>query len=777
MSSLTLALLVDAFRPDYLRDAPYIRGLARRGATGRLREPFGFVPRAAYFGGLTPEQSGATHMYWFDPARSPFDAATNLPLDLGTPEECRAMRRFLDDRARSRVPAFARHYVSCLNIPPACLPFLAVAEEYAPWESRLGFRSLFHEMDEQRLPWFWCGWPTSNGLADSSDAGIVDAALRAVTPEHRFAFVHLQELDGWGHLHGPDSPELRARVRYTDGLVAKLLDGLRARVPGLDLVLFGDHGMVTVTRRVNVAAALTRTDLVPGVDYVHFLDSTMVRFWFLTSRAKPEISAVMSDLKGVTLVDDEARHRHRIAGCDRRNGDACYLAAPGVIVSPDFFQAGGAAPKGMHGYDPECEDNQGIFIADGPSIEAGDAGVVDATEIYTWSRRLVGLDAGRPPLACRARPLRFTQHSRAADEAMSSRLDWICDRIEERVGRVEAIALLGSFGRGEGAVVATEDQFVPVNDVELLVVSSTDCAAALATLATELLPEVGTDFFDIGWNAGDWSALPLTMPAFDLKYGSCVLRGDPRVLDRIPEWAPAAMPKVEALMLLLNRSAGLLSGLRVDADGAGLVPSDPRYLSNQITKALVAVGDWYLVGWGAFDSSYRVRARRFADLAPGALVDPTLVERVNVAYRRKLSPDYLGEVMDETPSCARVLVEHVTQAIGDVIDRRATCVRGAAQAYARPVDGLSTDADNSVLRTRPAVARIVRAGSVPAVSLRRVLYAGLPLLARAAFEGPASLDDALDLFEPVFDLPRGDGWSHWDQTRGAIVDAWFAMVH
>ena len=78
-------------------------------------------------------------------------------------------------------------------------------------------------MDEEGLPWFWCAWPTSNGLADSSDAGIVRAALQAITPRHRFAFVHLQELDGWGHLYGPDSPELRARVHDTDGLVAELL--------------------------------------------------------------------------------------------------------------------------------------------------------------------------------------------------------------------------------------------------------------------------------------------------------------------------------------------------------------------------------------------------------------------------------------------------------------------------------------------------------------------------------------------------------------------------
>jgi len=734
MSALTLLLLVDAFRPDYQRDAPYMRALAHRGLVGRLREPFGFVPRAAYFGGLSPEQSGATHMYWFDPERSPFGAAAGLPLDSGTAEERKAMRCFLDERARARVPAFARHYASSLNIPRACLPFFALAEAHAPWEPGAGFRSLFHELEERRLPWFWCGWPTTNALPDSTDAGIVRTALEGITPAHRFAFVHLQELDGVGHLHGPDSPELRARVATVDRLVGELVDTLHARVARLNLVLFGDHGMVTVTRKVDVAAALAGTRLVPGVDYVHFLDSTMARFWFLTSRAKAEIVALMATLPGLALVDEETRRRHRIAACDRRNGDAIYLAAPGVIVSPDFFQGGGLPPKGMHGYDPDCADNQGVFIVTGPSIEAGEVGVVDATEIHGWSRHLLGLDAARPRATGVAPVLRFTQHSHDADTAVASQLEWICDRIEERVGSPDAIVLMGSFGRGEGAVLPTGDRYVPVNDFELLVVSPTDCSAELAALSAELLPVVGSDFLDIGWNAGEWAGLPLTMLAFDLKYGGRVLRGDSRVLDRIPVWAPAELPHREALTLLLNRTAGLLSGLRVDAAGRGLSPSSPRYLSNQITKALVAVGDWYLVDWGAFDSSYRRRAQRFADLAPGARIDPALVALVGRAYRRKLWPDYAADVMTDLPVCARTLVEHVTLAIAGLLDDGVTCARSAARAYARQVDGAATVADNDRLRTRPDVARIVRNEPSRHLSLRHVLYASLPLLARAALD-------------------------------------------
>jgi hypothetical protein len=373
--------------------------------------------------------------------------------------------------------------------------------------------------------------------------------------------------------------------------------------------------------------------------------------------------------------------------------------------------------------------------------------------------------------------LRFTQESRTADTAIERRLEWLCDRIEERVGRPRAIVLMGSFGRGEGAVIAVDGQWIPVNDIELLVVSSTDCSEALATLAAELLPIVGSDFLDIAWSDGAWSALPLTMPVFDLKYGGQVLRGDPGVLDAIPQWAPAEMPREEALTLLLNRTAGLLSGLDVDVEKDALAASDPRYLRNQITKALVAVGDWHLVRWGAYDSSYRVRAQRFAELAEGALLDASLAGDVQAAYRRKLRPDYSGDPVADLPSCSSALVDHITAAITTVIDRRATCPRRAALAYARPVDDPAVDADNRRLRARPPVARIARQHTAPGVSLRRVLYAGLPLLARAAHDGPESVDEALEVLEPAFDLRHGSGWGCWNRTRAVVIDAWFAMVH
>ena len=393
MSALTLLLMVDAFRPDYLRDAPFLRRLAASGATGRLREPFGFLPHAAYFAGLSPEEYGYSNIWCCDPSRSPFSVARWLPAGaLTTNLTASRFRSHLDGWAQRRVSSYAASFVSSQHIPSELLPHLAVAEVDAPWSGNAGYRSLFHELDDRGEKWFACAWPASNALEDHSDAAIVERTLTRLKPDHRFAHVHLQELDAAGHYYGPESRFLRELVHRTDALVESLVRTLRQRYESLRIVIFGDHGMVPVTRAVDVRPALASTGLVAGVDYVYFLDSVMVRLWFRTERSRPKLLEALSKVRGLTLLTREDKVRHRIAGCHPSNAHEIFLAEPGIVISPDFFNDAAAPPPvGMHGYDPDCADNQGIFIAVAPEIPAGDAGIVDATEIYQWTSEFLGL--------------------------------------------------------------------------------------------------------------------------------------------------------------------------------------------------------------------------------------------------------------------------------------------------------------------------------------------------------------------------------------------------
>jgi hypothetical protein len=785
VTSLTLLLLVDAFRPDYLRDAPYLRRLAERSATGRLREPFGFLPRAAYFGGLTPEESGFTNMLCCDRARSPFSASQWLPREAFRNSRTAAQARaWVDRQARLRTTPFAASYLSCLHIPGELLPHFAPAEVEAPWSPCAGYRSLFHELDDRGLEWTACAWPLSNALDDRSDAGIVEHLRASLGPRHRFAYCHLQELDAAGHQFGPEGAGLRHLVRRTDTLVEGLIESLRARYDDLKVIAFGDHGMVSVTRSIDLRPVLASTRLVAGVDYVYFLDSTMLRLWFLTARSRGALMEAFGTVAGLRLVTGEDKVRHHIAGCSASNAHEIFLADPGVVISPDFFSDNGARPLGMHGYDPDCPDNQGIFIANAVDVEPGDAGVVDATEIYDWTRALLGLVRPRPGRATpkeRSRSGRFTQSQLPlADVRVAEQLDTVVSQLQPLVAQAEAIVLTGSFGRGEGGAITTGTAVAAVNDFDVLIVGGPDVSRELAGASAALAARVGLDFLDLVWTDGAWSDMPATMLNVDIRYGSQVIRGAEDVIDRMPTVAAADITMHDALILLINRIGGLLSGVSARIlTTAPIDARDRRYLVNQIVKALVAVGDSYLVEWRAYDASYRGRRERFSSLAPGAGVPESIRDVVDQAYRLKVWPEVeeLDDPVNALKAAAPVVLGRLRDVAAQVFMKPCVTDRDVA-ACLRAMNGEWVNVDNTRLLTKPEIAQRVSGNQHAADSIRQAIYAAMPLLLAAMCRPGAQPEDGVaEISSWLGDILRIDEESSWETVRSTVVTVWLAMNH
>ena len=75
----------------------------------------------------------------------------------------------------------------------------------------------------------------------------------------------------------------RELEEYADEL-KKLYENATAK--GYSFAVLGDHGMVPVTKRVNVISALNETNLKLHRDYEMFIDSTCARFWFFDKDAK-----------------------------------------------------------------------------------------------------------------------------------------------------------------------------------------------------------------------------------------------------------------------------------------------------------------------------------------------------------------------------------------------------------------------------------------------------------------------------------------------------------
>ncbi len=210
-------------------------------------------------------------------------------------------------------------------------------------------------------------------------------------------------------------------------------------------------------------------------------------------------------------------------------------------------------------------------------------------------------------------------HPRVAGD-VAQVVRFLCARVPD----LRAVILTGAFGRGEGALTplprcgrgaGSEGLVLPANDYDFVLVSATPIERArLTRWGRELAVRLGVpavDLLHVPLHALGW--LPPTVFNFDLRYGSCLVWGDPAVLERLPAFAAGDIPLVEAKALLFNRMVCLLAPMR-----AGYVSKPPAgpergALYVGASKAALAAMDAVLILRRRYDSSYRERAARFAE--------------------------------------------------------------------------------------------------------------------------------------------------------------------
>jgi hypothetical protein len=591
------------------------------------------------------------------------------------------------------------------------------------------------------LPTYVRAWPDTNGL---SDAAIVAAALRDLRPDHRFAFLHLSVLDGAGHRAGPGSRAVQDSLEETDRLLDALIEHVQRIWRRPRVILFGDHGMVPVLRAVDVLSPLRATGLAFGRDLGYFVDSTTIRFWFFSDVARETVRALLAGADYGHLVADAERARFGLGCASWSNGDEFFLAHPGVVFAPSFF--GASAPRGMHGYDPECLDNQGAFIYWSRSDDRGrDAGVVHARQLFSTVLTACGIDlpehAPLPvvPERCATIDSRFTISAEPAHEALVREdLERIRAATLATVPGCEAVLLGGSFGRGEG-LVRDEPFPAAVNDYDVVVVGGVRTAGFDAA-RTALAHECRVDALDLNWLPAGLTMGPSQL-TFDLRSSATVLYGRP---DPIADWgtaAPGDLTMDDAWLALSNRACGLLEVVHVEGG------SIREALDIQMTKLAAAAGDALLILWSDYHPALRIRATRFSSLADAAILEPGIVQTISRAYRRKLGHQH------------PVILP--TEALQDAV--RGVSLRHIPHLPAGQPDWCTRIAGHAVEgrgRQWPVTSPVARAAD------------RLP---------PATASDLMTLYEEVwrlfFALRDARAPEEWQHRRDATVRKWRTVIH
>jgi predicted AlkP superfamily pyrophosphatase or phosphodiesterase len=189
-------------------------------------------------------------------------------------------------------------------------------------------------------------------------------------PAERPAIVtfYLEETNSAGHAHGPDSPELAAAVKLLDRCVGAMVDRLQAERIAANFVIVSDHGMTPCTREevviledwVNPATVqVDFTGAVAGLRVTQGEAAALVT----RLRAMPHVRAL--------LTADLPPHLHMAA--TSRTPDVWLLPDEGwhVLRRAEFERNQNRFLRGDHGYDPLLPAMGAIFIAHGPSFEAG----------------------------------------------------------------------------------------------------------------------------------------------------------------------------------------------------------------------------------------------------------------------------------------------------------------------------------------------------------------------------------------------------------------------
>ncbi|NNG16729.1 MAG: hypothetical protein HKM89_09625 [Gemmatimonadales bacterium] len=368
---MLVAIMLDAFNHRYLEfEAPFISSIMARAHVTRVIPAFGFEPDAAHIAGLWPELSDGGMHFWWGPEGSVFRWTTpwgRFAARLPTGAQ-RVVRRGIQATNLAVARPLGRKYGgNPVGIPLERLHLFDVSQSRVMFQP--GFSAsptIFDLLSQQQRPWKYFGSPVHRSKADRLARRIEKADLRNVD----FVFVSMADLDKVGHVYGTRGVEIQDAWRRVDSAVERIYRHCLQDGKPVELVIYGDHGMVDVTSHIDLRPALRRLRSREWVDYAYFLDSTFARFWTFTDEAKAEIMEMLDGVPGGSLVTTADRERYRCAYSHNRFGDIIFWADEGHILLPNFYQKLNPV-RGMHGYRREVIDNHTGLIAYAEARETG----------------------------------------------------------------------------------------------------------------------------------------------------------------------------------------------------------------------------------------------------------------------------------------------------------------------------------------------------------------------------------------------------------------------
>lgn len=274
-----------------------------------------------------------------------------------------------------------------------------------------------------------------------------------------------------------------------------------------------------------------------------------------------------------------------------------------------------------------------------------------------------------------------TRYTLDGSEDLEKWIDSVCREISRDIqafvpaSRLQALALAGGYGRGEGGVLRSTERDAPYNDLEFFVflagssrLNEKRYGARIHELEQRMTAKIGIDVeFKIS-SLESIASGPTTMFGYDLVNGHRIFAGADDALAVCRHHADATrIPPQEAIRLLMNRCSGLLFA-KQRLEGTSFTTADADFVARNIAKAQLALGDALLAISGRYHWSCRERHERLKSITESPIPLASLLSFHQDGVEFKLHPhtssatrEELMELHEKVSSNAWLVWRHVEE--------------------------------------------------------------------------------------------------------------------
>ncbi|BDY04073.1 alkaline phosphatase family protein [Ferrimonas sp. YFM] len=391
-----ILVLVDALRSDYIteEDSPFLYDFSRKNKYCKhVTQSRSFCERAEIFTGLSPRESGYFTAIGYCPDESPFKNMKILMVFsffeklFGRSRYSRAVKnrvlRFLTRKKQNGMRSY--------SIPTEILKYFSLTEDKFDFRDERAFDgkdNIFKDCRDRGLKIYYDSFTALNFTKSSSDDCRLAMVEDNINSDYNLYLTYIGVMDSCAHTYGPQSDERKQELKNLDRKLKIFYENVISKNKNAKFIFLGDHGMADVHTEIDIGKEIENIAIenhfTLGKDYIYFLDSTMLRIWYLNKRALEVIDEKIKQNKSLKsngiFVNEETAIKEEIPFPDERYGHTLWMANLGVLVFPDFFHSS-KAYKGMHGYNIDDISSKGTCIVSSDSYEY--VNNIKLTDVYS----------------------------------------------------------------------------------------------------------------------------------------------------------------------------------------------------------------------------------------------------------------------------------------------------------------------------------------------------------------------------------------------------------